>query len=546
MYKNEKLLIGKNTKKEIYLLPNMANRHGLITGASGSGKTITLKVFAESFSDAGVPVFLVDVKGDLAGMPFKGEDSENIQKRVEKLQLDDFKLKGYPTTFYDVYGKNGHPIRATVKSVGPRLLSRMLDLTDTQEEVLGVVFKVAEVEDLDLIDLKDLDRVITHVTDNREEYSRKYGHISPQSITSIKRAVLNLTDAGGNLFFGKPSFDVKDFMKYDSETGKGYINILDAQSLFKNPTTYVILILWLLTTIFNEMDEVGDLPKPKLVFFFDEAHLIFSEMKDNVIKSLIQIVKLIRSKGVGLYFISQAPSDIKDEVLSQLGNRVQHVLRAYTKSDEKSITAAANGFRANKEFDTEEAIRLLGTGEALVSFQNEKGEPEIVERVTILPPQSRMGTITDEEREEQIRKSRLYGKYENTVDEYSAEEKLEERAAEKKRLEEERLEEERKRKEEEQKKKEEEERLKQEEKARLEEEKKKQKEEEEYRKREEKLRQQEEKLREKEEALKNKKTTSSSSRKKTTTQKIGDQLVNKTIGKATSKVVNTLWKSIFK
>ncbi len=518
MYRNEKLLIGKNENKEVCILPNMANRHGLITGASGSGKTVTLKVLSESFSDAGVPVFVVDVKGDLAGMPFQGEASESILKRVEKLGLEDFELKSFPTTYYDVYGKNGHPIRATVKSIGSRLLSRMLDLTDTQEEVLGVTFRVADDENLELIDLKDLDALLNHVIDNRQHYSVKYGNISTQSVTSIKRAVLNLEDAGGNLFFGTPSFDIKDFMKYDSETGRGYINILDAQSLFKNPTTYVVLILWLLTTLFNELEEVGDLKKPKLVFFFDEAHLIFSEMKENVIKSLIQIVKLIRSKGVGLYFISQSPSDINDEILSQLGNRVQHVLRAYTKTDEKSITAAANGFRSNPEFDTAEMIRLLGTGEALVSFQNEKGEPEIVEKVTILPPQSRMGTITDYERAELIKNSRLYGKYEEVKDLESASEKLEKQKEDKKR--------------------------KEEEEAR----------ELEYKKREEELKKREEELKLKEEKIQAKtysaplKTSSKSSSKKgkSITEKVGDQLVNKTIGKATSKVVNSLWKNIFK
>ena len=431
MYKNEKLLIGKNSKKEVYLLPNMANRHGLITGASGSGKTITLKVMAESFSSAGVPVFLVDVKGDLAGMAFKGESNENVDKRIKNLNLEGFTFENYPTTFYDMYGKNGHPIRTSVKSVGYRLMSRMLDLTDSQEEVLGVVYKICEDEELDLVDLNDLDSVLGYVNEKRKEYSSKYGNISTQTITSIKRAVLNLNSDSGDLFFGKPSFDVRDFMKYDSNNGYGYINILDAQSLFKSPTTYVILLLWLLTTIYNEMPEVGDLNKPKLVFFFDEAHLIFSEMSDSVIKQLITIVKLIRSKGVGLYFISQSPTDIKDDILSQLGNRVQHVLRSYTKTDEKSIMAAANSFRANKEFDTAEAIRLLGTGEALVSFQNEKGEPEVVEKVTILPPQSRMGTISDEERKELIRTSRLYGKYENSKDEYSAKEKLDKLSEEK-------------------------------------------------------------------------------------------------------------------
>ena len=424
MYKNGKLLIGKNEDKEVYLLPKMANRHGLITGASGSGKTITLKVMAESFSDAGIPVFLVDVKGDLAGMCFKGTLNENIEKRVNNLGLDDFDLKSFPTTFYDMYGKLGHPIRTTVAKVGYRLMSRMLSLSDTGEEVLGVVFKVARDENLELNDLNDLNSVLSYVSDNRQKYSVDYGNISLQTITTIKRSVVNLKETGGDLFFGKPYFDIHDFMRKD-EFGRGYINILEAENLFKDPTTYVILLLWLLTEIYNTLDEVGDLDKPKLVFFFDEAHLIFSEMKDSVVKQLIQIVKLIRSKGVGLYFISQSPSDIKDEILSQLGNRVQHVLRAYTKTDEKSIKAAADSFRSNPKFDTMSAIKELGTGEALVSFQNEKGEPEIVEKVTILPPQSLMGSITDVERMDIIRSSKLYLKYDRVIDEVSAYEKIE-------------------------------------------------------------------------------------------------------------------------
>ncbi len=499
MFKNDKLLIGKNSKKEVYLLPKMANRHGLITGASGSGKTITLKVMAESFSECGVPVFLVDVKGDLAGMAFPGEMNENISKRVKKLELDDFEVKSFPTTYYDVYGKLGHPIRTTLKSIGPRLLSRMLDLTDTQEEILGVVFKIAEDEKLELIDLNDLDSILGYVNERRSEYSLKYGNISTQSITSIKRSVINLNDEGGNLFFGLPSFEIKDFMKYSSETGYGYINILDAQSLFKTPTTYVVLLLWLLTTIYNELDEVGDLDKPRLVFFFDEAHLIFSEMKDNVIKQLITIVKLIRSKGVGIYFISQSPSDIKDEILSQLGNRVQHVLRSYTKSDEKSIIVAANSFRKNSEFDTEEAIRLLGTGEALVSFQNEKGEPEIVEKVTILPPQSRMGTISIEERNEEIKNSRLYNKYEKLVDEESAHEKINKINDEKQKREEELIHE------------------------------------------KEDLRSKKDIEKELKRELSNiKKTTRS--RRKTTAQKLEDKIINK----GTTKLVNYVFKRLFK
>ena len=487
MYKNEKILVGKNLEKEVYILPKMANRHGLITGASGSGKTITLKVMAESFSDAGIPVFLVDVKGDLAGMSYPGEMNENISKRVENLKLEGFECKKYPTTYFDVFGKLGHPIRTTVSSIGSRLLSRMLDLSDTQEEVLGVVFKISQDEELELIDLKDLDSMLSYVDEKRKEYSTKYGNVSTQSLTSIKRSVMNLQEAGGDLFFGKPSFDIHDFMRYDSSTGRGYINVLDAQNLFKNPTTYVIMLLWLLTSVYNELPEVGDLEKPKLIFFLDEAHLIFSEMKENVVKQLIQIVKLIRSKGVGLYFVSQSPSDIKDEVLAQLGNRVQHVLRAYTKTDEKSIRIAADSFRKNPNFDTAEMIQLLGTGEALVSFQNEKGEPEIVEKVTILPPQSRMGTITEEERRNVMQTSFLLNKYEHKMETESAMEKVT------KKLEEEKQE------------------------------------------------------REKEEAKKaEKKETSKTTKKPSKTEKMADRLVNRTIDRVGRKIGDAIWKGLFK
>lgn len=423
MIKDGKMLIGKNDDKEIFLYPDMACRHGLITGASGSGKSTTLKVMAESFSQSGVPVFLVDVKGDLASIACSGEPNENVDSRVEKMNLEGFSYKKFPTTFFDVYGKNGHPIRAKISSIDARLLSRMLNLSDTQEEVLGCVYRIAEAENLELIDLNDLDYMLSYVSNKRESYSREYGNISTQTLNSIKRSVQNVKENGGNDFFGEPSFDIRDFMRYDAN-GYGYINILDAQDLFKSPTTYVIMLLWLLNSVFNDMPEAGEVEKPKLVFFIDEAHLIFSEMKENVIKQLIQIVKLIRSKGIGLYFISQAPTDICDDVLSQLSNRVQHVLRAYTKSDEKNIKAAANGFRDNPSFDTKEAIRLLGTGEALISFLNENGEPSVVEKVKILPPESRMGVITDAERETIIRSSLIYNKYENRINSESAEEKI--------------------------------------------------------------------------------------------------------------------------
>ncbi|MBR1413615.1 MAG: DUF853 family protein [Bacilli bacterium] len=412
MYVNNKLLVGKNDDFEAYLLPKMANRHGIITGASGSGKTVTLKVLAESFSNAGIPVFLVDVKGDLAGMSLPGEMNENIAKRVEKLKLESFEVKSFPTNYFDVYGKNGIPIRTTVKDLGPRLLSRMLDLSDAQEGVLTVAFKIAEDINKELIDLNDLRNHLVEVADKRKEYSLTYGNITTQSVGSIQRNILALQEDGGDDFFGKPSFNIKDFIHFDENNGYGFINILDAVTLFRKPNLYVSFLLWLLNTIYDTMTEVGDLNKPKLIFFFDEAHLLFNEMPEGIIKSVIQIVKLIRSKGVGIYFISQTPSDIPDEILSQLGNRIQHVLRSYTRNDEKAVKAAANSFRANPNFNTEEVIKTLATGEALVSFQNEIGEPTITEKVTILPPQSKMGTIDDLTRQDFIKKSHLYSNYE--------------------------------------------------------------------------------------------------------------------------------------
>ena len=424
MYINDKILVGKNDETEVNLLLNKANRHGIITGASGSGKTITLKVLAESFSDARVPVFLVDVKGDLAGMTLPGEMNENVASRVEKLKLQDFNMKSYPTNFWDMYGVKGHPIRTTVSSLGPDLLSRMLDLTNAQEGVLAMVFRIAKDENKEIIDLKDLQAMLKYIGENSKEYSLKYGNVTTMSVGAIQRSLLKLEEQGGDLFFGKPDFDIKDFMKYSPIDGRGYINVFDATTLFRKPTLYAIFLLWLLNTLYDTSPEVGDLPKPKLVFFLDEAHLIFSEMPEHIIKNLTGIVKLIRSKGIGLYFISQSPSDIPDEILSQLGNRVQHVLRYYTKADEKSIKAACNSFRANPNFKTEDVITELKTGEALVSVQTEEGEPSIVQRVKILPPQSMMGAIEDSIRNEVIKDGMFYGKYENKVDPESAFEKI--------------------------------------------------------------------------------------------------------------------------
>ena len=425
MYINNKILIGKNEEYEAYLLPKMANRHGLITGASGSGKTVTIKVLAESFSQAGTPVFLVDVKGDLASIAKEGINNENIEKRINNLKLENFEFKNFKTNFWDIYKKQGLPIKTTISDIGAKLLSRMLNLTDTQEGVLSIVFKIAEDENLELVDLKDLKAILTYVGEKRKDYSLNYGNITTQSIGSIQRNLLELISEGGENFFGKPAFDIKDFIQYDAFTGEGYINVLDATTLFQQPTLYATFLIWLLTKLYNTMPEVGDLEKPKLVFFFDEAHLVFNEMPSHLIKNITQIVKLIRSKGIGLYFISQSPSDIPNEILAQLGNRIQHVLRYYTKTDEIAIKTAADAFRINPKLNTIEEIKSLKTGEALVSLQNEQGEPEIVQKVTILPPQSFMGTIEDEKRKEIIENSKFYQKYNIEIDDESAFEKIE-------------------------------------------------------------------------------------------------------------------------
>lgn len=412
MYFNEKILFGKNDEYDAYILPKMVNRHGIISGASGSGKTITLKVLAESFSEAGIPSIVIDVKGDLSGMCEAGTMNENISGRIEKLNLKDFNLRKFPTEFWDLYG-NGIPIRTTISKLGPKLLSRMLDLTDVQEGVLTIIFKIAEDENLELVDLKDLRSMLTYVLNKRQDYSVNYGNITSQSVGAIQRGILTLEEENINSFFGKPELDIRDFIHFDSETGNGYINIIDSTTLFKYPTLYSTMLVWILNELYSIMPEVGDLPKPKLVFFIDEAHLIFSNMPNHMIKQIIQIVKLIRSKGIGLYFISQSPSDIPDEILSELGNRIQHVLRYYTKNDEKAINAAANSFRENDKFNTKEAISTLATGEALTSTQNEDGQISIVEKVTILPPQSKIGTIDDITRKNVIYNSRFYEKYKN-------------------------------------------------------------------------------------------------------------------------------------
>lgn len=422
MYKNNKILVGKNDNNEANLLLDKANRHGLITGASGSGKTITLKVLAEGFSASGVPVILSDVKGDLAGTSLIG-NLDLIKDRVDKLGINDFNIQKFPVTFFDVYGVSGHPIRTTVKSIGSRLLSHMLNLTDTQESVLSVVFKICEDENLNLIDLNDLRSVLNYIGENRKNYTLKYGNISLQSIGAIQRNVLNLEEEGGNKFFGLPQFEIKDFIHFDGDNGFGQISILHSVKLFQQPILYSSVLLWMLISLYNELPEVGDLEKPKLVMFFDEAHLLFSDMPSYLLKQIIQIVKLIRSKGVGLYFISQTPSDIPDEILGQLGNRIQHVLRSYTKTDEKVIKAAADSFRINPKFNSIDEIKTLATGEALISLVDEFGQPTVVDKFKILPPQSKMGVIDDELRKQLIQEDWLYNKYEKKVNYESSEQK---------------------------------------------------------------------------------------------------------------------------
>ena len=437
MLLDNKILIGKSNDKELYILPDKANRHGLITGASGSGKTITLKVMAESFSADGVPVFLADVKGDLAGMCQPGVNNEKITERLNKLGIaDKFTFESFPTVFWDVYGESGHPIRTTVSNVGSTILSRMLGLTEAQAGVLAIAFKIAKDTDLELIDLKDLRLLLQHIGENRTEFTTNYGNVSVQSIGGIQRSILMLQEQGGDYFFGEPAIDINDFIKFDTENGYGHINILHAAELFKQPILYSCFMLWILTYLNQNLPEVGDLEKPKMVFFFDEAHLLFDDMPKYMLTQVTQVVKLIRSKGIGLYFISQTPNDIPNDIQAQLGNRVQHTLRAYTPAEQKVVKAVANSFRANPEFDTEQAILELGTGEALVTFLNEKGEPGVVEKVTILPPQSLMGTIDNDVRLHVIDNSRFKGKYDELLDRESAFEKIQ---AESARLEQEKL-----------------------------------------------------------------------------------------------------------
>ncbi len=395
MIRDGKIYLAKSEEKELYLLPSMANRHGLIAGATGTGKTVTMKVLAESFSALGVPVFLSDVKGDLSGMCIPGKDSENMQERIARFGIEeDFRYQGYPTRFWDIFGETGHPVRVTVSSMGPTLLARLLSLTEIQAGVLNIVFRVADDHGLLLLDLKDLRAMLQFVGDNRAEFTTMYGNVSAASIGAIQRALLAFEEEGGEQFFGEPDLDIHDWMRTGKE-GKGYINILSSKRLIQSPLVYSTFLLWMMTELFEKLPEVGDLDKPRMIFFFDEAHLLFSDCPKALVQKIVQVVKLIRSKGVGIYFVTQSPSDIPNDVLAQLSNRVQHALRAYTPAEQKSIRAAAKGFRVNPAFKTEEALTELGVGEALVSFLDEEGIPNIVERAFVLPPESQMG-IADE------------------------------------------------------------------------------------------------------------------------------------------------------
>ena len=425
MYAENNILVGANENTEVYLLSKLANRHGLIAGATGTGKTVTLKTLAEAFSDMGVPVFLADMKGDVSGLAKVGESNSKIAERMEKYHLAEkgFVFKSYPVEFWDLYGEKGLPIRVTISEMGPQLLSKILNLSEAQEGVLNIVFRVADDENLLLIDIKDLKSMINHVSDNAELYENQYGAVAKKSATTLIRSLLTLEEQGGNLFFGEPALELSDFMQCNDE-GKGMINVLDAVKLSTAPELYSTFLLWMISELYETMPEVGDPEKPKFVFFFDEAHLLFDDMSPAFQKKVEQIVRLIRSKGIGIYFITQSPSDIPDTVLAQLGNRVQHALHAYTPKEQKAVKTAAETFRPNPDFDTKEVISNLGTGEALVSVLEEKGAPSIVQQVDILPPQSYIGPIEDNYRAELMSISSLRGKYRDAVDRESAYEML--------------------------------------------------------------------------------------------------------------------------
>lgn len=428
MFDNEKrAFIAISEETEVCLISKMANRHGLITGATGTGKTVTLQTLAETFSEMGVPVFAADVKGDLSGVAATGGNKESVTQRVEQYKLAEkgFKFQSFPVQFWDVFGEQGAPIRATIADMGPLLLSRLLSLNDTQSAVLTIIFKIAKDESLEIIDLKDLQKLLEYVGNNANRFTTSYGNISTASIGAIQRGLITLEHDGADNFFGEPNLNIDDLIQTVGE--KGVINILAADKLMNSPRVYTTFLMWLMTKLFEVMPEVGDPDKPKLVFFFDEAHLLFNDSGKALLEKIEQVVRLIRSKGIGIYFISQTPADIPDSVLGQLGNRVQHALRAYTPKDQKAVKVAAQTFRANPKYDTETAITELGTGEALVSLLDEKGRPNMVERAYILPPEGQIGPLDADVRKKMTESSLLYRHYAQAIDRESAYEILTQR-----------------------------------------------------------------------------------------------------------------------
>lgn len=416
--KDHGLYVAHGPAGPISICGKMANRHGLIAGATGTGKTVTLQVIAETFSQAGVPCFMADMKGDLSGISQTGAMSGFIEKRCTEFGIASPEFASCPVRFFDVYGEQGHPMRTTVSNMGPQLLSRLLQLNETQEGILNIVFRIADERGLLLIDLKDLRSMLNHVSENAKKYTAAYGNITAQSVGAIQRALLTLENQGADKFFAEPSFDIYDLLQ--CEQGKGVMNVLAADRLMLNPKLYSTFLLWLLSELYSQLPEVGDMDLPKLVFFFDEAHMLFDETSKALVDKIEQVVRLIRSKGVGVYFVTQSPTDIPEEILGQLGNRVQHALRAFTPKDQKAVKTAAETFRANPSFKTADAIMELGTGEALVSFLEENGAPSVVERAKILFPLSQIGAVSQSQRELIIRQSRLYGRYDKVIDRESA------------------------------------------------------------------------------------------------------------------------------
>ena len=416
--KDNGLYVAHGPNGPISICGKMANRHGLIAGATGTGKTVTLQVLAETFSQAGVPCFMADMKGDLSGISQTGAMSGFIEKRCAEFGIESPEFGACPVRFFDVFGEQGHPMRTTVSNMGPQLLSRLLQLNETQEGILNIVFRIADDRGLLLIDMKDLRSMLNYVAENAKQYTAAYGNITAQSVGAIQRALLTLENQGADKFFAEPSFDIYDLLQ--CEQGKGVMNVLAADKLMLQPKLYSTFLLWLLSELYAQLPEVGDMDLPRLVFFFDEAHMLFDETSKALVDKIEQVVRLIRSKGVGVYFVTQSPTDIPEEILGQLGNRVQHALRAFTPKDQKAVKTAAETFRANPEFKTADAIMELGTGEALVSFLDEKGAPSMVERAKILFPLSQIGAVTEGQRGQIINQSRLYGKYDKVVDRESA------------------------------------------------------------------------------------------------------------------------------